>query len=311
MSSPCRILYVDDDKDSCELARILLNYSNTGCTITTSDSAEEALLLIDKSLFDLYIFDYWMPEICGIELCRYVRQSDSDTPILFFSAMARPFDIAEGIKAGANEYLIKPNDLEKLPGTVKRLLAENSTVRSGISLLENRTNSMPEKSSLQTSHAGKSQPSVWKIGFEESTADSLKITPTVMSKVKVWRKETNFNRNSRKAVNVGKARLRTVLTGTAIFAAIVLHFVLQSVFFKNEKTPPLITSNEQRVEPAMQHTGKISDIRIMPDIVQPEAKIEPPPPGKIRPARTAVKKTESRESKAERLRRAEKILTGV
>lgn len=174
MSSPRRILYVDDDKDSRDLARVLLDYSNTGCTFTSAESAEEALLLIEKESFNLYIFDYRLPEISGIELCRRIRRFDADTPILFFSATARPADVTEGIKAGANVYLVKPNDLEKLLVTVRRLLDENSPAYGREPAIKNRVDLIPEKSVIQASPYGKSQPSIW---IQDSTADSLK-TPS-------------------------------------------------------------------------------------------------------------------------------------
>lgn len=126
MSFPSRILYVDDDNDSCELARVMLNLFDSSWLVTSARSAEEAIALIEKEAFDLYVFDYSLPKISGIELCRYIRRFDSDTPILFFSALARNAEITEAKAAGANEYLLKPNDLEKFPETVKRFLDKNA-----------------------------------------------------------------------------------------------------------------------------------------------------------------------------------------
>jgi DNA-binding response OmpR family regulator len=125
--SSCRILYVDDNNDSRELAAVMFNYSDTGCNVISAESAEEALRLIDKEPFDAYIFDNRLPKMSGIELCRYIRQFDADTPILFFSALARPNEVAEALEAGASDYLVKPNDLERLPETVKQFLSEDST----------------------------------------------------------------------------------------------------------------------------------------------------------------------------------------
>jgi DNA-binding response OmpR family regulator len=121
-TSPTRILFVDDHQDSCDLVRLMLNQSDNTHAVTTISTAEEALSLMAQQTFDLYILDYWLPKMSGLELCKKIRQTDKQTPILFFTAMARPVDYAEGIKAGANEYLVKPNDLESLPKTVSRLL---------------------------------------------------------------------------------------------------------------------------------------------------------------------------------------------
>jgi len=128
MSSHRRVLYVDDNQDSREMVSFMLRYSNLNCEIISVDSAESAISLIARQTFDFYILDYALPEMSGIELCREIRKSDPTTPILFFTAMAREIDRLNGLKAGANEYLIKPNDLNRLTKTVERLLAGNLSV---------------------------------------------------------------------------------------------------------------------------------------------------------------------------------------
>ena len=126
MSSPHRVLYVDDNRDACELAVILFDHSDSECVVTAAESADEALRLIEQEAFDLYIFDYCLPEMSGVDLCRYIRQFDADTPVLFFSAAARNHEIAEALAAGANDYLVKPNDVGRLPDAAKRLLKKDA-----------------------------------------------------------------------------------------------------------------------------------------------------------------------------------------
>ena len=120
--SSSHILVVDDDKDTRELIEFLLRQEAKGYDLTIVGTAEEAVDLIADRSFDLYIFDYKLPEMSGIELSRYVRRSDNKTPIIFFSAMAYSRDKENAIKAGATEYLVKPNDLDKLAATVNRLI---------------------------------------------------------------------------------------------------------------------------------------------------------------------------------------------
>ena len=129
MSSPCRILYVDDNKDSRDLVGAMLGYSNLNYEVTSAESAESAIMLMTSQAFDLFILDYASPEMSGTELCRYIQKSNSNTPILFFTAMARSTDHTEGLAVGANEYLVKPNDLDKFTDTVDRLLNENSATK--------------------------------------------------------------------------------------------------------------------------------------------------------------------------------------
>lgn len=125
MSSPCHILYVDDDKDSCELVKAMLHFSDLDYKITTAESAKEAIPLMANQSFNLFILDYSLPDISGIELCRYIRKNYPSKPIMFLSAKAYPTDRTTGLEAGANEYLVKPNDLSRLVETIKQLLDKN------------------------------------------------------------------------------------------------------------------------------------------------------------------------------------------
>ena len=127
-SHQARILYVDDDQDSSDLLSLMLYQSDNTYSVTTISTAKEALNIMQHLSFNLYILDYALPELSGVELCQKIREKDKQTPIMFFTAMARPEDYAAGIKAGANEYLVKPNDLEKLTETVKRLLNKGKLI---------------------------------------------------------------------------------------------------------------------------------------------------------------------------------------
>lgn len=128
LSTNPRILCVDDDQDSCELISLMLHLADSSYQVTTVSTARKLLDLIESQSFDLFLFDYALPEMTGIELCRRIRQTDSQTPILFYSAMAREIDRNAALAAGATEYLIKPNDLEKLTETVKRVLNKRLTI---------------------------------------------------------------------------------------------------------------------------------------------------------------------------------------
>ena len=132
-----------------------------------------------------------------------------------------------------------------------------------------------------------------------------------------------FNQNRRQTPGTGESHARPSFLnklahrhrnkfGTAIFAIIALHFVSQFIFFPNddsqmEENSPKV-ENQQTVE--IKTENQVSEPNIVakpeaavPSIVQPARKIAPPP--------TLIKKKEPRESRAERLRRAERLLTGV
>lgn len=114
-SEKCRVLCVEDDEDTRYLLELLLCEHE----VTTASTADEGLALARCENFDLYVLDYWMG---GLELCRRLRASDPKTPLIFFTAEAHEAERQKALAAGADAYLIKPNDLELLAYRVKQLL---------------------------------------------------------------------------------------------------------------------------------------------------------------------------------------------
>ena len=123
-----RILYVDDDKDSRELVEFVIKRLSRNYEITTVGSSAEALALLNFQPFDLYILDYRLAEMNGVELCRRIRQTDVSTPVMFCTAMSNQSAKDNAMNAGANDYLVKPIDIDIIIETVEKLLRskENS-----------------------------------------------------------------------------------------------------------------------------------------------------------------------------------------
>jgi DNA-binding response OmpR family regulator len=114
------ILCIEDHDDSCHLIEFMfkqINYEVTSCA-----TAEEGLEKAQNGSYSAIILDNWLAGISGVEVCRKIRIFDSVTPIIFYSGEVRPQEKQKAIKAGANEYLVKPNDLEKLTQTVVDLI---------------------------------------------------------------------------------------------------------------------------------------------------------------------------------------------
>ena len=110
-----RILLVEDYEDSRDLATHIL----TEYTLTCARNFNEGLRLARQGGFDLYLLDNWLPDKSGVELCRAIREFDPHTPILFWSAAAYERDIQEGLRAGAQEYIVKP----VIPGELRKAVA--------------------------------------------------------------------------------------------------------------------------------------------------------------------------------------------
>lgn len=112
------ILCVDDDRDTCELLQFVLEDYD----FTSAHSFEDAFQLIESRRFDLYIFDNWMHDGSGIELCRKVRELGIETPIIFVSGAAQTRDAEEAFANGADKYLTKPCEPDLLKKVVKELI---------------------------------------------------------------------------------------------------------------------------------------------------------------------------------------------
>lgn len=112
------ILCVDDDSDTCELLQFLFREYN----FVASHSVEKAFQLIEENQFDLYIFDNWLPDGSGVELCRKVRELKFDAPIIFVSGAAHEADVEDALANGATNYLTKPCEPDLLKKVVKELI---------------------------------------------------------------------------------------------------------------------------------------------------------------------------------------------
>lgn len=106
------VCIVEDEANIADA--IQLNLELDGYEVTLFRDGEVARNIFEKTLnFDLIILDVMLPNVNGVELCRFIREK-SEVPILFLSAKGTTKDRIEGLKAGGNDYLPKPFDLEEL-----------------------------------------------------------------------------------------------------------------------------------------------------------------------------------------------------
>jgi DNA-binding response OmpR family regulator len=115
-----RILYAEDDADTRELVSFVLTRSD--CEVVATSTMDQALISARSEHFDLYLLDNWLNGASGIELCRELRSFDPQTPILFYSGAAFEADKESALKNGAQSYLTKPIENERLVGEVFRLI---------------------------------------------------------------------------------------------------------------------------------------------------------------------------------------------
>ncbi len=123
MRSPKRrILCTEDHPDSRDL--IIYVLEARGYEVVCTEAAIDALTTARREHFDLFHVDNWLPDLTGPELARQLREFNTTTPILFYSAAAFESDKENAFKAGAQGYLVKPAGIAQLVEEVDRLIAE-------------------------------------------------------------------------------------------------------------------------------------------------------------------------------------------
>ena len=113
-----RVLVVEDDEPVRRAVAGGLRAN--GFVVIAAASAEEGMTALTGAAADLVVLDIGLPGMSGLELCRRLRSDDEGLPILILSARDAVADRVEGLRVGADDYLVKPFDLAEL---VARLLA--------------------------------------------------------------------------------------------------------------------------------------------------------------------------------------------
>jgi len=125
MSSPSKILIVDDDPDIVEILRY--NLSLEGYEVKTALNGKEAIKKANLFLPQIILLDVMMPEMNGIDACSKIRQNPSlnNSHVIFLSARAEDFTQLAAFDAGGDDYISKPVKpkilLKKISSIFKRI----------------------------------------------------------------------------------------------------------------------------------------------------------------------------------------------
>ena len=117
-----RIFHLEEDQETADMMRWIFALAGYESTCAISPDADQVLAMCND--FDLIMLEKRLPGLSGVALCRAIRRINPDIPIVFFSAYVQESDIEEGLQAGANAYLLKPNDLERIEEILTQLLGE-------------------------------------------------------------------------------------------------------------------------------------------------------------------------------------------
>jgi two-component system, OmpR family, response regulator MprA len=126
-----KILVVDDERavrDSLRRALELQGYA----VALAADGAEALAQLKSNGPVDAVLLDVLMPGLDGLEVCREIRRSGSEVPVLMLTARDAVGDRVAGLDAGADDYVVKPFALEELLARVRALLRRASPTGDGV-----------------------------------------------------------------------------------------------------------------------------------------------------------------------------------
>jgi two-component system KDP operon response regulator KdpE len=127
------VLIVDDDPGLRELIRI--NLEHEGYRVLQAVNGVECLEVVREQRPEIVLLDVMMPEMDGLEACARIRDF-SQVPILMLTAKVQSRDIITGLDKGADDYLVKPFNIDELTARIRALLRRVPSVYRPLTVAE-------------------------------------------------------------------------------------------------------------------------------------------------------------------------------
>src|SRR6202161_3369470 len=132
-SSPvASILVVDDEAGIQESLEVLLSLENYA--VKTAANGEEGLRMLDQSSFDLVLLDLALPGQSGLELLPQFKERQPDLPVIMITAYGTVDNVVDAIRAGAENFVQKPWDNEKLLADIRSAVARHKAEEENVQL---------------------------------------------------------------------------------------------------------------------------------------------------------------------------------
>lgn len=119
-----RVLYIEDDSRAALEVQEMA--ARSGDSVTWEATGSGGLLRAGMNDFDVILLDRMLPDLDGMTILKRLRESGVGTPILMLSALGRTIDRAEGLDAGADDYLAKPFEADELLARLRALHRRSS-----------------------------------------------------------------------------------------------------------------------------------------------------------------------------------------
>jgi len=130
-----QFLVVEDNYDIANL--VSMHLKDLGAEVQLASDGNVGLSMAQKKSFDLIILDLMLPGIDGLEICRRLRGTDNNTPILMLTAKSAELDRIVGLEMGADDYLPKPFSVRELVARAKAILRRAETHNAPSASVEN------------------------------------------------------------------------------------------------------------------------------------------------------------------------------
>lgn len=122
-----RILIVEDEQSIADMTKLCLKKNGYLCD--SVNNGAKAADIIESKHYDLVLLDIMLPDMDGFELIEYIKQYE--IPVIFVTAKISVADRVRGLKSGAEDYIIKPFDLQELLARIETVLRRyNKTERN-------------------------------------------------------------------------------------------------------------------------------------------------------------------------------------
>src|SRR5690348_13077684 len=124
-AAPMKILVIEDDKESA--AYLVKGLGESGYVVDHAADGREGLFMATSGSYDGLIVDRMLPGMDGLSVIDALRAAEVQTPVLILSALGAVDDRVKGLRAGGDDYLVKPYAFSELLARLEALLRRGST----------------------------------------------------------------------------------------------------------------------------------------------------------------------------------------
>lgn len=115
-----RVLVIEDDAQLC--GYLAKAFGEIGASVDLAENGRDGLFLAAGNSYDAMVVDRMLPELDGLAIIRTLRASGNPTPVLILSALGEVDHRVEGLRAGGDDYLVKPFAFSELHARIEALL---------------------------------------------------------------------------------------------------------------------------------------------------------------------------------------------